>query len=360
MTGLTVTDEMLKAYWRATQAADLDTMADAHRAGLQAVLDLIADTAPSPDPRTDLAGYLGLDADDIEECRIDAIRYPKLLTGKVGARLIEQDQARADEPDDGLHAMLDIDALGGAKHLRETMCVAQGAVLREGHAGAQLHADRIASIIDVCDQHRPLGPDGKHGTRRCTPTCGCIDKREPEPDDGLIPRNPAATLEEVFAERDAWVELARHYAQGADYWWARFDDLRHNLGLRAFTAPDEDETVMLTSLDSRIADAVEGDPNPAPDDGLIPVTVRLTVEEVSGEGESWDTAVDKLCDACAAIDLPAPLPPWKSPLADLPDLTEEQCCDAVRIAGEGPDSPVMWAQVGRALIAAGWTPEEEA
>ena len=97
-----------------------------------------------------------------------------------------------------------------------------------------------------------------------------------------------------------------------------------------------------------------------PDDGLIPVTVRLTVEEVSGEGESWDTAVDKLCDACAAIDLPAPLPPWKSPLADLPDLTEEQCCDAVRIAGEGPDSPVMWAQVGRALIAAGWTQGEEA
>mgnify|MGYP003599532967 CR=1 FL=1 len=97
-----------------------------------------------------------------------------------------------------------------------------------------------------------------------------------------------------------------------------------------------------------------------PDDGLIPVTVRLTVEEVSGEGESWDTAVDKLCDACAAIDLPAPLPPWKSPLADLPDLTEEQCCDAVRIAGEGPDSPVMWAQVGRALIAAGWTLGEEA
>lgn len=50
-----------------------------------------------------------------------------------------------------------------------------------------------------------------------------------------------------------------------------------------------------------------------PDDGLIPVTVRLTVEEVSGEGESWDTAVDKL-----------------------------------------------WAQVGRALIAAGWTLGEEA
>jgi hypothetical protein len=200
--------------------------------------------------------------------------------------------AEATEGDDGQHAMLDIDALGGPKMLRETMCVAQGAVLREGHAGAQLHADRIASIIDVCDQHRPLGPDGKHGTRRCTPTCGCIDKRDPEPDDGLIP----------------------------------------------VTDPEP----------------VEGPP------GTVPVTLWLTAQEVSGEGEGWDSAVDKLCDACAAIDLPAPKPPWKSPLADLPDLTEEQCCDAVRIAGEGPDSPVMWAQVGRALIAAGWTQGEEA
>ena len=249
-------------------------------------------TTSEPDPRTDLAGWLGLDADDIEECRIDAIHYPMLLTGKVGARLIEQDQARADEPDDGQHAMLDIDALGGPKMLRETMCVAQGAVLREGHAGAQLHADRISSIIDVCDQHRPLGPDGKHGTRRCTPTCGCIDKREPEPDDGPIP----------------------------------------------VTDPEP----------------VEGPP------GTVPVTLWLTAQEVSGEGEGWDSAVDKLCDACAAIDLPAPKPPWKSPLDDLPDLTESQCRDAVRIAGEGPDSPVMWAQIGRALKAAGWTPVEEA
>ena len=236
-----------------------------------------------PDPRTDLAGYLGLTEDQAEDCRRSAPGHVVSVYTKVGARLIEQDQARADEPDDGQHAMLDIDALGGPKMLRETMCVAQGAVLREGHAGAQLHADRIASIIDVCDQHRPLGPDGKHGTRRCTPTCGCIDKRDPEPDDGLIP-----------------------------------------------------------------------------------VTVRLTAEEVRAR-QSHDLCaygsnidVTKLNAACRAIDLPAPKPPWKSPLADLPDLTEEQCCDAVRIAGEGPDSPVMWAQVGRALIAAGWTLGEEA
>ena len=97
-----------------------------------------------------------------------------------------------------------------------------------------------------------------------------------------------------------------------------------------------------------------------PDDGLIPVTVRLTVEEVSGEGESWDTAVDKLCDACAAIDLPAPLPPWTSPLADLPDLTEEQCCDAYYATMAQPDTPYLNGVIGRALIAAGYTPEEEA
>ena len=93
----------------------------------------------------------------------------------------------------------------------------------------------------------------------------------------------------------------------------------------------------------------------APDDGLIPVTVRLTVEEVSGEGESWDTAVDKLCDACAAIDLPAPLPPWKSPLDDLPDLTEEQCRDAYDATMADPDMPYLKGVLGRALIAAGWT-----
>lgn len=236
-----------------------------------------------PDPRTDLAGYLGLTEEQARICRQSAEDGYTGIRGKVGARLIEQDQARADEPDDGQHAMLDIDALGGPKMLRETMCVAQGAVLREGHAGAQLHADRIASIIDVCDQHRPLGPDGKHGTRQCTLTCGCIDKRDPEPDDGLIP-----------------------------------------------------------------------------------VTVRLTAEEVrarqSHDPRAYGSNIDvtKLNAACRAIDLPAPKPPWKSPLDNLPDLTESQCWDAVRIAGEGPDSPVMWAQVGRALIAAGWTPEEEA
>ena len=245
-------------------------------------------TTSEPDPRTDLAGYLGLDADDIEECRIDAIRYPKVLTGKVGARLIEQDQARADEPGDGLHAMLDIDALGGPKMLRETMCVAQGAVLREGHAGAQLHADRIASIIDVCDQHRPLGPDGKHGTRQCTLTCGCIDKRDPEPDDGQL--------------------------------WS--------LGWT-----DANGEPVLTDL-SR--DDIEGFCEWVEDD-------RYVSHAISSLARSWQAA------------LPAPKPPWKSPLDNLPDLTEQQCRDAYDATMADPDMPYLKGVIGRALIAAGWT-----
>jgi len=104
-----------------------------------------------------------------------------------------------------------------------------------------------------------------------------------------------------------------------------------------------------------------------PDDGLIPVTVRLTAQEVRAAADelaTWtDTpsyrAVNKLRDACADIDLPAP---WKSPLDDLPDLTEEQCVYLTRLAAGYPDddNDSVLVLVGRALIAAGWTPEEEA
>jgi len=198
---LTVTDEMLAAY----QDEYLRCFREGDRANnrkpLQAVLDLIADTAPSPDPRTDLAGYLGLTDDQAEDCRRRAPFHPGSVYTKVGARLIEQDQARADEPDDG----------------------------------------------------------------------------------------------------------------------------------------------------------------------LIPVTVRLTAEEVRAAADelaTWtDTpsyrAVNKLRDACADIDLPAP---WKSPLDDLPDLTEEQCVYLTRLAAGYPDddNDSVLVLVGRALIAAGWTPEEEA
>jgi len=107
-----------------------------------------------------------------------------------------------------------------------------------------------------------------------------------------------------------------------------------------------------------------------PDDGLIPVTVRLTAEEVRATAaihpnsfprlDGHGVSAWKLNAACRAIDLPAPKPPWKSPLADLPDLTEEQCRDAVLAADGYPDSDRPWPQIGRALIAAGWTPEGEA
>ena len=54
------------------------------------------------DPRTDLAGYLGLTDDQAEDCRRSAPFHPGSVHTKIGARLIEQDQARDAEPDDGL------------------------------------------------------------------------------------------------------------------------------------------------------------------------------------------------------------------------------------------------------------------
>ena len=113
---------------------------------------------------------------------------------------------------------------------------------------------------------------------------------------------------------------------------------------------------------------------PEPDDGLIAVTVRLTAEEVMARANAdyevpevlnerpYTHAAVKLNAACRAIDLPAPKPPWKSPLDDLPDLTEEQCDYLAKLAAGYPcdvnDSVLVL--VGRALIAAGYTPEEEA
>ena len=108
----------------------------------------------------------------------------------------------------------------------------------------------------------------------------------------------------------------------------------------------------------------------APDDGLIPVTVRLTAEEVLARANAdyevpevlnerpYTHAAVKFGDACRDIDLPAPKPPWKSPLADLPDLTEEQCKNALWAYSYHPGT--VMGQIGRALIAAGYTPGEDA
>jgi len=288
----------------------------------------------TPDPRTDLAGYLGLTDERAARCHKAPVGT---VAAAVGARLIEQDQARADEPDDGQHAMLDIDALGGPKMLRETMCVAQGAVLREGHAGAQLHADRIASIIDVCDQHRPLGPDGKHGTRQCTLTCGCIDKRldvrthrspdvsaEPEPVEG-----PPGTVPAFLGWNVGEEDPHDHYP------WTWMPLL------------PQDGGPVIGGIST---------PNGRRPDGSMHTFWGVASNVWEPIGHLICHVVNQWAHEQFGTPVPpAPKPPWKSPLADLPDLTEEQCCDAVRIAGEGPDSPVMWAQVGRALIAAGWT-----
>ncbi len=109
-----------------------------------------------------------------------------------------------------------------------------------------------------------------------------------------------------------------------------------------------------------------------PDDGLIAVTVRLTAEEVMARANAdyevpevlnerpYTHAAVKFGDACRAIDLPAPKPPWKSPLADLPNLTEEQCQDAYDATMAQPDTPYLNGVIGRALIAAGWSPGEDA
>lgn len=59
------------------------------------------------------------------------------------------------------------------KMIRETLCVAQSLVGQyTGSYRKQEHMDRLQLLIDECDRHRPLGPDGKHGDRH-TPTCGC-------------------------------------------------------------------------------------------------------------------------------------------------------------------------------------------
>ncbi len=65
----------------------------------------------------------------------------------------------------------------GPKMLRETLCVAQTEIGNSPwNEDRKLeYLDRLQRLIDECDRHRPLGPDGKHGDRH-TPTCGCEDR----------------------------------------------------------------------------------------------------------------------------------------------------------------------------------------
>lgn len=68
--------------------------------------------------------------------------------------------------------MTNLEVTDSPKMLRETLCFAQTVVGYAGTSRASEHVERIQRLIDACDIHRPLGPDGKHGDRH-TPTCGC-------------------------------------------------------------------------------------------------------------------------------------------------------------------------------------------
>lgn len=68
------------------------------------------------------------------------------------------------------------------KMLRETLCTAQGLIVRYASPRHDWRgdSDRIQTLINEIDRHRPLGPDGKHGQRH-TETCGCEDKPQVKP-----------------------------------------------------------------------------------------------------------------------------------------------------------------------------------
>lgn len=74
---------------------------------------------------------------------------------------------------------VDMTAMGDSvKMLRETFCVAQQAIGEDQRDRWEEHVNRLGRLADICDEHRPIGEDGRHGTTRCTPTCGCEDNRE--------------------------------------------------------------------------------------------------------------------------------------------------------------------------------------
>lgn len=67
---------------------------------------------------------------------------------------------------------------GGPKMIREALCVAEGATLRNvNEQNRHWVREVLGALIQECDRHRPLGPDGGHGNRH-TATCGCDDVSE--------------------------------------------------------------------------------------------------------------------------------------------------------------------------------------
>lgn len=73
--------------------------------------------------------------------------------------------------------MVQFNVTDDIKGLRETLCEAQSQILGWMPENFRVHVKRLQDLLDECDRHRPLGPDGRHGDLH-TATCGCEDKNE--------------------------------------------------------------------------------------------------------------------------------------------------------------------------------------
>ncbi len=65
---------------------------------------------------------------------------------------------------------------------------------------------------------------------------------------------PSSRPEDDDLDRAAAVRLRQLTDENADYWRDRLNDHKASLAIQAFTAPDEDEAVMMESLVARIND----------------------------------------------------------------------------------------------------------
>lgn len=75
----------------------------------------------------------------------------------------------------GLPTLKDLlDAVGGPKMLRETVCIAQTDIARSGRYSLEerSHINRLGRLANILDRCRPLDLDGRHGDLH-TPLCGC-------------------------------------------------------------------------------------------------------------------------------------------------------------------------------------------
>lgn len=85
------------------------------------------------------------------------------------------------DPDDIDHASTEAPLIiqtKDVKMMREALCAASGALLHcDTTTGVpnMSHVKYLQILINECDRHRPIGNDGKHGSRH-TATCGCEDK----------------------------------------------------------------------------------------------------------------------------------------------------------------------------------------